>query len=123
MIKSIDGLSLPPSVKSTPRLTNRDTQKKTASGRLITKLDTSEKWVVPIAFDADILSIELQTAFYAKCLSMRTTAATVVFISPYDGTEKTITAKCVSRVAPSVFNLSHRLPQFYNKVGAEFWEV
>ena len=123
MIKSIDGLNLPPSIESTPYLINRDVQKQAVSGRLITKIDTTEKWVVPISFESISFTLEFQAAFYAKCLSMRQTAATIVFISPYDGTEKTITAKCTSRVAPSAFNLLNRAPQFYKKIGATFQEV
>ena len=123
MIKSIDGLLLPPSIEGTPYLSNRDVQRQTVSGRLITKLDPTEKWVVPVSFETVSFSLEFQAAFYAKCLAMRSTAATVVFVSPYDGTEKTITAKCTSRAAPSAFNLFNRVPQFYKKIGATFQEV
>ena len=69
------------------------------------------------------LSLEYQAQFYAKCLAMRTTAKTITFISPYDGTEKTITAKCISRIRPTAVNLYQGAPQLYKSAGAVFEEV
>lgn len=123
LVKQIDTLKLPPSIDETPYLTNRDTNKQTVSGRLITKLDTAEKWVVPVSFEKDSLTISFQAEFYAKCLEMRQTAKSVTFISPYDGTEITITAKCISRTAPQARNIFMRTPQLYKKIGATFQEV
>lgn len=123
MVTQIDSLKLPPSLDGSAELFNRDNQRRTVSGRLITKLDPSEKWRVTVSFESVALSRELQAAFYAKCLEMRSTARTVTFISPYDGTEKTITAKCISRATPSAFNLYQRRPEFYVKAGAVFEEV
>jgi hypothetical protein len=123
MILQIDDLKLPPSIDETPYLTNRDTQRQTVSGRLITKLDPSEKWVVPVSFETDTLSPEFQAQFYSKCLEMRTEAKQVIFISPYSGEETTITAKCTSRNTPQGINIHQRRPQYYSKIGATFQEV
>lgn len=123
MIISIDGLKLPPTADDPPYLINRDVQRQTVSGRLITKLDLVEKWVVPVAFKSVALTLEFQAQFYAKCLSMRSTAAEVVFISPYDGETRTIIAKCISRTAPKPFNVSFRAPEFYTAAKATFQEV
>jgi hypothetical protein len=54
---------------------------------------------------------------------MRQTAKQITFISPYDGTETTITAKCISRVAPQAMNVYQRKPGIYRKIGATFQEV
>ncbi len=123
MIKSIDGLLLPPSITGTAEQFNRDSQKRTVSGRLITKLDPVQKWRVTVAFDDFALSLDYQAQFYAKCLAMRLSAKTIVFVSPYDGSEVTITAKCISRSTPQPTNLHKRTPQFYIKAGAVFEEV
>lgn len=123
MVTQIDGLRLPPSLDSSAELFNRDTQRRTVSGRLITKLDTTEKWRATVSFETAALSLDFQAAFYGKCLEMRTAAKEIKLISPYDGQEKTITAKCVSRAAPSAFNLYQRRPQYYVKAEAVFEEV
>ena len=123
MVIQIGDLKLPPSIDETPYLTNNDVQKQTVSGRLITKLSATEKWVVPVSFETDTLSLEFQAQFYTQCLSMRSASATVIFISPYDGTEISITAKCISRVAPTALNLYKGIPQIYKKIGATFQEV
>lgn len=123
MIKEIDGLKLPPSVEGTAELMNRDTTRRTVSGRLITKLDPNEKWKVTASFESFSLALEFQKSFYDKCLAMRTTSAEITFISPYDGTEKTIKAKCTQRTAPTALNIYGGKPQLYSKVGAVFEEV
>lgn len=123
MIKEIDGLKLPPSITGSAELFNRDTQRRTVSSRLITKLDSKEKWRVTVSFETFSLSLAFQSQFYAKCLAMRAQSKSVAFISPYDGTEKVITAKCVSRVAPRPTNIYKGAPQFYGGVGAVFEEV
>lgn len=123
MITQIDGLRLPSSLGGSAELFNRDVQRRTASGRLITKLDATEKWRLTVSFVNSALSRELQAEFYNKCLSMRRKAGEISFISPYDGEEKTITAKCVRRATPSPFNLYKGRPEFYVKAGAVFEEV
>ena len=123
MIKQIDTLLLPPSITGAAELFNADTQKRTVSRRLITKLDPVEKWRVTVSFETFSLSLAFQSEFYAKCLEMRATAKTITFISPYDGTEKTITAKLVSRTTPSPVNLYKGVPQIYKRVGAVFEEI
>lgn len=123
MILEIDGLKLPPTIGEPPYKGNRDTRRQTVSGRLITKLDTSEKWIIPVLFDSFTLSLEFQAAFYLKCAAMRQTAATIKFISPYDNTEVTVTAQCINRAAPRVLNLYAGLPQLYQNIGAVFQEV
>lgn len=114
---------LPPSITGTAELFNRDTTKRTVSGRLITKLDPIQKWRVTVSYDDVSLSLDYQAQFYSKCLDMRMHARPVVFISPYDGSEITITAKCISRNVPSAVNLYKRAPQFYKGAGAVFEEV
>ena len=123
MIKSIDGLLLPPSITGSAELFNRDTQKRTVSGRLITKLDPVQKWRVTVSFDDFALSLDYQAQFYAKCLAARLSAKTIVFVSPYDGTEVTISAKCISRSVPEPTNLYQRIPQFYTRAGAVFEQI
>lgn len=123
MIKEIDGLKLPPSISGGAELFNRDTQRRTVSGRLITKLDSKEKWRVTVSFEAFSLSLDFQAKFYAKCLAMRAQAKTVAFVSPYDGALKLITAKCISRTAPQALNIYKGAPQIYGGVGAVFEEV
>jgi hypothetical protein len=123
MIKQIDNLKLPPSLSGSTELFNRDTQRRTVSGRLITKLDTTEKWRVTVSFDAVSLSLPFQAEFYNKCLEMRLQAKQIIFVSPYDGAEKTITAKCIGKSIPSPTNLYGGKPQFYTKIGAVFEEV
>lgn len=123
MVKSIDGLLMPPHISGTAELFNRDNTRRTVSGRLITKLDPVQKWRVIVSFDDDVLSRELQAQFYAKCLSMRAASAPIVFVSPYDGADITITARCVGRNTPKIVNLYKRSPQFYNGAGAVFEQV
>lgn len=123
MIKEIDGLKLPPSISGGAELFNRDFQKRTVSGRLITKLDSTEKWRVTFSFDIASLALSFQAQFYAKCLVMRSTSKSITFVSPYDGTEKTITVKCVSRAMPQALNIYQSKPQLYGGVGAVFEEV
>lgn len=122
MIKQIDDLLLPPSIEDSAELFNDDTQKRTVSRRLITKLNPVEKWRITVSLPFS-LSLEYQAQFYAKCLAMRTTGKTIVFISPYDGSEKTITAKCISRIRPTAVNLYQGAPQIYKSAGAVFEEV
>lgn len=123
MVLQIDDLKLPPSISGSAELFNRDSQKRTVSGRLITKLDTSEKWRLTVSYEESALTLDFQARFYAKCLEMRSGALPVTFISPYDGEEYTVTAKCVSRAAPSAFSLFKRRPEYYIKAGAVFEEV
>ena len=119
----IDDLKLPESVDTTAELQNRDTQRRTVSGRLITKLAPNEKWIVTIKFATDTLSLAFQKLFYEKCIEMRGTSATIIFISPYTGEDVTITAKCTSRKSPSVLSIAGRRPVLYKDIEAVFEEV
>ena len=123
MVLQIDNLKLPPSITGAAELFNRDTQRRTVSGRLIAKLDPVQKWRVTVAFDSYALDTAYQAQFYAKCLDMRRNSRAVTFISPYDGSMVTISAKCISRNIPSAFNLSGRKPEYYTGAGAVFEEV
>lgn len=122
MVLQIDDLKLPPSITGAAELFNRDTQRRTVSGRLITKLDPAQKWRVSVSFDA-ALDTEYQAAFYAKCLDMRRNARQISFISPYDGTVVAVAAKCISRSVPSAFSLFKRKPEYYTGAGAVFEQV
>lgn len=123
MLTEIDGLKMPPSLQASAELFNRDVQRRTVSNRLITKIDTAEKWRVTCLYEVDSLSLDFQTSFYIKCTTMRETAKTIKFISPYDGQEKTITAKLISRNTPQTIKLKNRVPTLYRQVGAVFEEV
>ena len=125
MIISIDGLKMPPYVDATPELDNRDAQNQTVSGRLVVELDPNPKWEIPITYEQDALSLELQAAFYAKCFAMRTTPASVTFVAPYDGTETTVTALCVEIPAPEAAAIRRqtRRPLFYKNARAVFREI
>lgn len=125
MIKSIDGLNMPPSIDATPELKNRDVQAQTVSGRLVVELDPQPKWEIPIAYEASALTIDFQAQFYAKCFSMRSTPASVTFISPYDGSETTVTALCVEIPAPNPIGIAwaRKSPIAYRNTRAVFREV
>lgn len=125
MIKSIDGLTIPPSVDSVSEQINRDSTTQTVSGRLITELDPNPKWKTTVSFPDLAFGLTWQAQFYQKCLMMRKTAATVVLISPYDGTEKQITARCIEIETPEAAAISRKTkaPLFYLSVGATFQEV
>lgn len=123
MIVSVDGLKMPAAISGSTELFNNDTQRRTASQRLITKLSPTEKWRVTVEYDTDMMTVEFQAAFYKKCAAMRTKSAAVTFISPYDGEVRTITAKCVSRSTPEAAYMYKQKPMLYRKVGAVFEEV
>lgn len=123
MILEIDGLKLPPHTGCTAELINRDTQRQTVSGRLITKYDAAEKWKLTLSLDGVTLSTAFQAAFYAKCLELRRTARPITFLSPYTGEEITAQCKCISRDAPSIGALVRRRPRYYTKAGAVFQQV
>lgn len=123
MIKEIDGLKLPATIEGSAELVNFDTQKRSVSGKLITKLSPTEKWKVTINYDKIALSLTFQNEFYNKCLKARGEAVLISFISPYDGALKNIYAKCVSRTAPLPLAIFRGLPTIYNRVGAVFEEV
>lgn len=123
MIVSIDGLKMPPSLMGGAELFNSDSQRRTASQRLITKLSSSEKWRITVEYDTDMMTVGLQAEFYRKCIEMRTKSAVVTFISPYDGSEYTITAKCISRTSPEAVYMYKQKPMLYRKIGAVFEEV
>jgi hypothetical protein len=123
VIQQIDNLKLPPSINGAAELFNRDTQRRTVSGRLITKLDPAQKWRVTVSFDDAALDTAYQAQFYAKCLDMRRNSRAITFISPYDGQVVTIAARCVSRNMPSAFNLYKQKPEHYTGAGAVFEEV
>lgn len=123
MLTEIDGLKMPPSIESYAELFNQDSQRRTVSNRLITKTDGLEKWRVTCMYETDALTIEFQKAFYEKCAVLRNTAKTIKFISPYDGVEKAITAKMISRNNPRSRFIIGRKPKLYTQVGAVFEEV
>lgn len=123
MVLQIDDLKLPPSLEGSEELINRDTQRQTVSGRLITKLDPVEKWKITISFDSIVLIGGYQGLFYAKCALMRREAKPVTFLSPYDGLETTALCKCIERATPEAIRLYQRRPWLYRGVGAVFQEV
>lgn len=123
MVLQIDDLKLPPSLGGTAELINRDTQRQTVSGRLITKLDPVEKWKLTVSFEAIALARAYHAAFYDKCALMRKEAKPVTFISPYDGQEKTVQCKCIERVSPEAVKLYQRRPWLYRGAGAVFQEI
>ena len=125
MITEIDGLKMPPSVDATPELVNRDSQNQTVSGRLVVELDPNPKWEIPIEYDEDALDLTFQGQFYSKCFAMRTTPASVAFVSPYDGSTVTVTALCTEITAPEPARIRQttRKPMFYTGVKAVFREV
>ena len=69
----IDDLKLPESLDTTAALQNFDTQRRTISNKLITKLAPNEKWIVTVKFATDVLALDFQKKFYEKCLQMRST--------------------------------------------------
>lgn len=119
----IDDIRLPESIDTMASLQNFDTQKRTVSNRLITKLSPHEKWLVTVKFSTETLSLDFQKRFYEKCLQMRSTAKQITFISPYTGEDITITAKCTSRTAPAVLSISKGRPLLYKNIEAVFEEV
>lgn len=123
MVLQIDDLKLPPSLGGTAERINRDTQRQTVSGRLITKLDAVEKWKLTVSFQDIALASAYHAAFYEKCALMRKEARPVTFISPYDGLEKTVQCKCIERVSPEGVKLYQRRPWLYRGAGAVFQEV
>lgn len=126
MVISLDGLLLPPNIDGTAELFANDTTRRTVSMKLITKLSTAEKWRITVSFPDAALSPEFLADFYDKCAEMRTQSGQIQFVSPYDGEEKLITAKCVERTLPKALNLSFGTfarPKFYTGAGAVFEEV
>ena len=123
MVKQIGELKLPPDIAGTAELFNDDTSQRTVSGRLVTKLAPTEKWRLTVAFETAALSPELQAAFYAVCVSARTTATTITFISPYDGQIHTATCRCTERNIPAILSLSKGAPRLYSNIGAVFEEI
>lgn len=123
MILNINGLLLPPSIDGKAELTADDTTRRTVSGRLITKLAATEKWRITVAFGDDALTENYMADFYDMCAAMRTHAGQIHFVSPYDGTEKLITAKCVERTLPRAVNICRGAVQYYTGAGAVFEEV
>lgn len=89
------------------------------------ELDPNPKWEIPITYEQDALSLVLQSAFYAKCFAMRTTPANITFVSPYDGTETTVTALCTEIPAPEAVAIrrSTRKPLVYKNARAVFRQV
>ena len=123
MILSIDGLALPPHLTCTAEIVNRDVQRQTVSGRLITKYDAAEKWKLSLSLDDVVLETAYQAAFYAKCALMRRTARPVTFLSPYTGELITAQCKCIERASPAAAALYQGRPRFYRKAGAVFQEI
>lgn len=119
----IDTLHVPENIDATAELQNFDTQRRTVSNKLITKLSPYEKWKVTVKFSTEVFSLDFQKSFYEKCLEMRNTSKSITFVSPYSGEDVTITAKCVSRVAPSRLVIVNRRPVLYKDVEAVFEEV
>lgn len=123
MILQIDDLKLPSELGATAELINRDSQRQTVSGRLVTKYDAVEKWKLTLSFESIALAIEYQKAFYEKCAQMRREARPVTFISPYTGEVVTVRAKCIQRASPEAVGLYLSRPHLYRKAGAVFQEV
>ena len=123
MITSVDGLNMPPALTGSAELFSNDTHRRTASQRLITKLSHTEKWRITVEYSEDMLTREFQAKFYEKCEQMRQNSASVSFISPYDGTQRTIKAKCISRSTPEAAYMYKQKPMLYRKIGAVFEEV
>ena len=125
MIKEIDGLKMPPYLDATPELVNRDVVNQTVSGRLVVELDPNPKWEIPIEYSAESLSVAFQASFYGKCFAMRTTPASVTFVSPYDGQDTTVTALCTEITAPEPVMITRttKKPLFYKGARAVFREV
>lgn len=119
----IDDLKLPESLDTTAALQNFDTQRRTVSNKLITKLAPNEKWIVTVKFATDVLALDFQKKFYEKCLQMRSTSKPITFISPYSGEDITIIAKCTTRTAPTVLSMNKGRPFLYKNVEAVFEEV
>lgn len=123
MIKSIAGLSLPPSTKSKSEIVPNVTTKRTVNGRLIYK-HRYDAWKCTFEMDENtIMTPTYQADFYGICISARTTPIEVVFVSPYDGQEKTATMLCTELNAPDILALSGRAPRGYSGVSATFEEV
>ena len=123
MVLQIDDLKLPPSLEGSAELINRDTQRQTVSGRLITKLDPIEKWKITISFDSIVLADGYRGLFYSRCALMRREARLITFVSPYDGLEATAWCKCIDRATPEALHLYQRRPWLYRGAGAVFQEV
>lgn len=123
MIVEIDGLKMPPSASSQAELFNNDTQKRTVSNRLITKISSNQKWRLMVLYDNDTLNMELQTKFYTKCIILRSAPKDVKFISPYDGQLKNVKAKLISLNTPTITKISNGVPKLYTQIGAVFEEI
>ncbi|NCC17123.1 MAG: hypothetical protein EOM28_12485 [Clostridia bacterium] len=119
----IDGLKLPEDTSIVIEKQNFDTNRRTVSGRMITKLAPMEKWKITIHFENKTLSLEFQKAFYTKCLEMRSAYGVVSFINPYTGEEVTAKMKCTSKKTPSPLDVVRGRSRAYKTIGATFEEV
>ena len=112
----IGDLALPETLGFTAELRNNDTQRRTVSQRLITKLSAAEKWRVTISYEDVALSLDLQAQLYNICLAARSNAVAVTFVSPYTNEAVTINAKCTSRAAPARVMIAKGGPVLYRDV-------
>ena len=120
---TIGGLKLPVTGAYQIEKQNFDTSRRTVSGRLITKLSPSEKWKISINFENETLSLDLQKAFYTKCMEMRSLSDSVEFTDPYTGEKTVAIMRCVSVNKPSAMNVVGRKITLYHGIGAVFEEV
>ena len=122
----IGDLHIPDTLSLNAELFNSDNQRRTVSGRLITKLAPSQKWRVTLDYEdrtTDLANPGLRVALYAKCQEMRTSNAPVTFKSPYDDQEHTVLMKCIKPLPPKVTYLGGDNPSLYVNCGATFEEI
>ncbi len=119
----IDGLKLPEDTSIVIEKQNFDTNRRTVSGRMITKLAPMEKWKITIHFEDKTLSLDFQKAFYTKCLQMRSAFGIVSFTDPYTGEAVTAKMKCTVKKTPSALDVVRGRNRVYTSIGATFEEV
>ena len=119
----IDGLKLPEDTSIVIEKQNFDTNRRTVSGRMITKLAPMEKWKITVNFENKTLSLEFQKSFYTKCLQMRSSFGIVNFTNPYTGESVSAKMKCTAKKTPSALDVLRGRTRAYKAIGATFEEV
>ena len=123
MIRQIDDLIIPETISGNAELFNADKLQRTVSMRLVRKSSMAEKWRVTLNYEGRAIFPELRLALYNKCRTMRGTAGSVTFVSPYDGITYTVQMLCTQPFPPKMLSIYEGSPFFYSNCGAAFEEV
>lgn len=123
MIKSINGLELPASKNSTAEYLPITVSKRAVDGTLITKW-SYEKWRLTYQIpEGAVMDLAYQAQIYATCLGAQLSAVPVVFVSPYDGQEHTVQARCTEIGTPDISVMLANNPAGYGAVSFTFEEI